>query len=258
MPGPIEAVSVCVGYGDFLRAVAPFNRPLLDRWVVVTTPDDEETKKVCRDHSIECVVTKDFDLDPPFAKAQGINRGLGMLRGDGWLLHIDSDICLPFDTRQCLEDAQLRKGAIHGALRMNVVGWDQWCKVKEQGLYSREGGWLVEFQKRPGLGIGGLPAGPQTGWLPVGYFQMWSGNETLTWGFPKKFYPETHGNAARTDVQFASQWDRRDRVLIPELVVFHLESEAGPMGINWKGRKSKRFEPPGNKPAMSAGHKYPC
>ena len=41
--------------------------------------------------------------------------------------------------------------------------------------------------------------------------------------------------AARTDVQFALLWDRRDRVLIPELVVFHLEPEAAPMGANWNG-----------------------
>ena len=243
----IEAVSVSVGYGDILAEVAPVNRPLLDRWVVVTTPEDEETQGVCRRHSIECVITRDFDIDPPFAKAHGINRGLQMLRGDGLLLHLDGDIALPFDFRQCVEDAQLRPGTINGCLRLNVVGAEAWDALKEQGLYAREGGWLVEYANRAGRPtVGGLPAGQETSFVPVGYFQLWFGNETLSWKFPRKFYPTCHNSAARTDVQFGCLWDRRDRVLIPELVVFHLESEPARMGANWKGRTTKRFR--GEKP----------
>lgn len=244
---PIEAITVCAridgkpSYADILREVAPYNRALLSRWIVVTTPDDDATKKVCRDHSIECVLTRDFDLSPPFAKAAGINRGLQLCRGDGWLMHLDSDICLPFDFHQCLESAQVRRGAIHGCLRLNVVGSDQWDRVKVQGLYAREGGWLVEFQQRPGLGVGGQPAGQETGYVPIGFFQLWHGSETLSWTFPRKIYPSRHGTAARTDVQFACLWDRRDRVMIPELVVFHLESEHAAMGANWNGRTTRPF-----------------
>jgi hypothetical protein len=236
-----EAVTTCVGYADLLREVAPHNRALLDRWIIVTTPEDDATKAVCRAHSIECLTTRDFDREKPFSKAHGINRGLQLLRGDGWLMHLDADICLPFDFHQCLESAQLRKGTINGALRLNVVGYQQWDRVKAQGLYARENGWLVEFQNRNGCGVGGIPAGRESAYAPIGYFQLWSGDESLTWKFPRKFYPELHGGAARTDVAFALQWDRRDRLLIPELVVFHLESEPSHMGKNWGGRKSKPF-----------------
>jgi hypothetical protein len=89
--------------------------------------------------------------------------------------------------------------------------------------------------------MGGRPAGMGIGWAPVGFFQLWHGSHTLAWTFPKRRYPETHGNAARTDVQFALQWDRRHRILLPEVVVFHLESEASEMGKNWNGRKSRLF-----------------
>ena len=38
----LEAVTVCVGYADFLGVVAEANRHLFDRWVIVTTPGDNE------------------------------------------------------------------------------------------------------------------------------------------------------------------------------------------------------------------------
>lgn len=242
----IEAVTVSVGYGDLLAAVAPSNRPHFDRWVVVTAADDEETRAVCRQHSIECLLTEEFHREggDSFCKARGINKGLDHLRGDGWLLHLDADICLPYDLDACLHDAHLQPECIHGCDRLNVTGWDAWQTVKQQGLYSREQGWLAE-KRRPGTWVGGQPAGNGVGWSPIGFFQMWHGSHTLTWGFPKKRYPEAHGNAARTDVQFALQWDRKHRTFIPELLVFHLESEASRMGANWNGRTTKRFGPLG-------------
>ncbi len=238
----IEAVTVCVDYGDFLRAVAPFNRPLLDRWIVVTRASDQETREVCRNYSIECLLTEDFDLDGGFSKSHGINRGLEQLQGDGWLMHLDADVAMPFDTRQCLENAHLQSDCIYGCNRLNVTGWEAWQRVQRQGLHSREHGWLVEM-RRPDTWVGGVPAGPYTGYAPIGFLQLWSGKESLSWRFPRKMYPTRHGNAARTDCQFAMLWDRRKRHLIPELVVFHLESEDAKMGANWKGRKTQRFGP---------------
>ncbi len=45
-------------------------------------------------------------------------------------------------------------------------------------------------------------------------------------------------------MQFGLLWDRRKRALLPEAVAVHLESEAAPMGVNWCGRRSRRFGPP--------------
>lgn len=239
----LECVTVCAHYGDFLREVAPFNRPLLDRWIVVTEPGDEETKRVCRDHSIECIVTEDMRRDGGFAKARGINRGLDQLEGDGFLMHLDGDIALPLDFRECLAKAELQKDCIYGCDRLCVTGWDNWMAVKAQGLFSRQHGWLVE-KNRPGTWVGGVPVGNYHGWAPLGFMQIWGGRETLSWGFPRKRYSERHLDAARTDIQFSLLWDRVKRVFIPELVVFHLESEDAHMGINWEGRRSQRFGPP--------------
>lgn len=244
----IEAVSVCVNYSDYLREVAPHNRRLLDRWIVVTKPSDEETKKVCSDHSIECVLCDEFERDgADFAKARGINVGLRQLTGDGWLLHLDADICLPTDFGECLDDAHLIEGNLYGCLRLCVPGPDIWDAVQKQGLYSRKMGWLTEYRERPaGCYVGGVPGGIGPGghgYCPIGFFQMWKGSETLTWGHAKKWYPIRHGGACRTDTQFAQLWDRRHRILIPELLVFHLEhpNTKDMMGQNWKGRKTPPF-----------------
>ena len=66
--------------------------------MVVTRESDTETREVCRDHSIECLLTEDMHRQQgEFHKAKGINRGLSQLQGNDWLLHFDADIVLPFD-----------------------------------------------------------------------------------------------------------------------------------------------------------------
>ena len=84
----------------------------------------------------------------------------------------------------------------------------------------------------------GVRVTPQAhgGWLPIGFFQMWNAaSGRLT-------YPDQHSDAARTDMQFAAQWPRNKRGMIPEIIAYHLESESGaPMGANWNGRMTPRF-----------------
>lgn len=42
----------------------------------------------------------------------------------------------------------------------------------------------------------------------------------------------------------AAQWPRRNRVLLPDVVVYHLDSEpTHKIGTNWRGRKSRPFGP---------------
>lgn len=245
----IEAVTVCVNYGDFLAAVAPHNRPLLDRWVIVADQADEETRAVCRRFSLEYLPIDEFKTDGPFSKGRGINRGLDQLRGDGWCLHLDADIALPADMRQCLDDAQLNEACLYGCDRLNVVGYPAWQTVQAGGLLARRNGFLVN-KGQAHTRIGGQVADVGVGYVPIGFFQLWHGSRSHSSLPPRRRYPMVQGTAARTDVQFGLHWDRRDRVLLPELLVFHLESEEAGMGTNWKGRKTARFGPaprPGKK-----------
>jgi hypothetical protein len=76
------------------------------------------------------------------------------------------------------------------------------------------------------------------GYLPLGFYQMWSPSVSGI-----RTYPEEHTSAGRGDTLFAEQWPRSKRALIPEVVAYHLESEDASMALNWNGRVSAPFTP---------------
>jgi hypothetical protein len=54
-------------------------------------------------------------------------------------------------------------------------------------LDSRRNGWLTEFRDRmAGSYVGGIPGGIGFGYAPIGFFQLWWGAETLSWGSARK------------------------------------------------------------------------
>lgn len=255
----IEAVTVCVGYADFLAHTIPYNQSHFDRWVIVTSPQDRETQEVCRRHSMECIVTKEFyKFGNKFNKGAGINKGLAQLSHDGWIVHLDADIILPRHYRRALEAAQIddRRDAIYGADRLMVKSYADWKALEKSGYLH---GWpqhgfhnlvrpspqIADWPRQ--LRIGDRWADWRHGWCPIGYYQQWHGDNVIGYGVHNKPYPTAHNGAERTDVQFALQWDRNDRIIIPEFVVIHLESEPAKLGANWKGRTTARFEAPQKK-----------
>ena len=127
----IEVVQVCVGYADFLAATLPENLPLVDDLVVVTSPDDEETRAVCRKHSVHHVLSDDHQRDGPFNKARMIQRAFDQLRGKDWILHLDADIVLPRKFRQFIDWAHPDERTIYGADRCNLSGFDEWAQLKQ-------------------------------------------------------------------------------------------------------------------------------
>lgn len=253
---PISAVTVCVGYGDFLRASAPWNRHQFDKWVVVTSQDDKETRDVCRLNRITCLVTDDHTRDGSFSKGRAIERGLQHLPLDSWVLHVDADVVLPLSFRHELSRAHLKPETIYGADRIMLHSWDQWQKFQLTGwLQQTNAGALHSLAPPRGYQIGARWIGPD-GHVPIGFFQLWhrKGGEEEVAGARVKPYPSGHGSACREDVQHGLQWDRRQRELLAELFVVHLESEQCKTGANWKGRTTKRFGPekcPPPKPPVS-------
>jgi hypothetical protein len=242
----IEAVTVCVGYADFLRETIPFNLPHVDRWLIVTDNTDAATREVCRQHNLEFLATDDFYRGgAKFDKARGIDRGMHLLAHDDWVLHLDADIVLPPHARQTLRSAGLDPGTIYGADRVMVKGWERWQKLQASGFlqrYSRSHHFNVCFPG--GFDIGARWADVHQGYVPIGFFQLFHSDATIYRGIRTRRYSNyTHSDAARTDVQFALQWDRERRALVPELVVLHLESEDAGIGANWSGRTTRPFGP---------------
>lgn len=244
----IEAVTVCAkgrgkdrSYADIFAETLPINRAIVDRLLVVTDPTDVQTLDLCHQHNCEAIVTEEHWRDgDDFNKGRIVERGLALLEHADWLLHLDSDIALPSDFRESLDDADLDPRVIYGADRLMVVGADQWDRLRSRGSSSRA--WHC-YQSTLGLPVGARWTDVRFGYVPIGYFQLWHRSADHRKGIRLRRYPDKHQDAARADVQFALQWDRRHRQLIPELYVAHLESEPSATGTNWKGRRTRPFRP---------------
>lgn len=262
----LEAVTVCVGYADFLMATAPWNAGLFDRWLIVTTPDDEKTRWVCNKFNLEVLLCEDgsrhvreghgYKGITGFNKGRMIERALQQTSNVGWRLHIDADIAVPHRFRHILNVAELKKDHIYGCDRANIRGFDNWKKLVASG-YLQGGSWSYHCQKQFPKGIesdvGDRWVHPHMGYVPCGFFQLFHSSQDEWRGIRVKPYPQAHSSAARTDIQFGLKWDRWQRSLIPELIVVHLESEKVPKGANWNGRTTKWFGPEWKWPSQKPG-----
>jgi hypothetical protein len=237
----LEAITVCVNYADFLEEVLPHNLPHLDRLVVVTSHQDRATRELCRKWSVECIPTDAFfEKGEAFNKGHAINVGLGALRQRGWILQLDADVALPVTFRNMLAKSGLRRDCIYGVERCSVVGWRGWRRLQAEWHRTPQFSYHYLVASPAETPMGAQVVHKQFGWVPIGFFQMWHSEYMHQQDIR---YPDTEGNAENVDVQWALRWPRRQRLLLPTVRVFHLESEGAPMGANWNGRVTKLFGP---------------
>ncbi len=243
----LEGITVSVGYADFLSDTLQRNISLFDKFLVVTAPDDSQTQRLCHHLSVPCLLTNDFTRDgQPFNKGRAIQRAFNNIEGREWILHLDADIVLPPRLRTYLAAADLDQEKIYGCDRMMVPSWDAWQRI-QQGGYVQQGShaYILPHEKYP---IGARWASPTDGYVPIGFFQLFhrEGIFKKGTGIFKRPYVSHHGDASRADVQFGLQWDRRQRELLPELLVWHLGTpiQVNNVGLNWKGRVSGPWGPP--------------
>lgn len=243
----IEAVTVCVGYADFLAESVKYNAGLLDRLIVITEEADLATREVCRRHSLQVLLSEDHRRGDTgdrgnFNKGRLVERGLQHLSADGWRLHLDADVVLPNKFRHLLNAAHLDTRFIYGCDRVMVKSFEQWRKLLHSGWLAHD--YHCRVSPPPGFAIGTRWAHHDVGYVPIGFFQLWHSDADQFRGTRTRPYPAHHNDACRTDVQHALQWDRRRRELLAELLVVHLESEASKHGANWRGRTTKHFGQP--------------
>lgn len=232
----VECVIVCVNYSDFLAHTLPHNKQYFNKIVVVTDCHDFRTKKLCDFYNVHCIQTDVFYSNgDKFNKAKGINKGLEVLDKDAWIVHLDADIWLPSLTRSILENACLREDHVYGIDRMMCPSYNHWIDFLENPRLTHTA-WVYVYPTLFEIGIR-VALYKSEGYIPIGFFQMWNPCGS---GIYK--YPDQHDGAARTDMQFAKLFPRRNRGFIPELVAIHLESEKqDEMGANWEGRKTPPF-----------------
>ena len=230
----LEGIIVSVDYADMLAETLPLNKHVFDQIVVVTSPEDLETQRVCRYHGVRHIQTDAFRARwGEFHKARGINAGLKVLGMDDWVVHMDADIVLPPTTRRLIERADLHRWMLYGADRFQVQGSEAWRAHQALPPLQQDNYHVV---------LDAFPIAPRFsgermgGYAPPGYFQLWNPSASKVYR-----YPDEHDGAQKTDVLFTAKWSRSNRQLLAEFVVYHLESEPAAQGTNWGGRVTKRF-----------------
>lgn len=247
----LQALTVSVNYSDFLIHTLQENHFLFDKWIIVTSPSDRDTQKLCKLYSnVVCISTNLFYANGArFNKYAGINEGLKYIDDDAWVLFIDSDICLHKETRRVLENIPLNNNCIYGIDRLNCVGEEQWFSFKKRrdlvvdnwlltNAFMTWGSRLVHYY---GYENGN---GKFAGWNPLGYFQLCHRSSFSS-------YPMKEDGADHCDLLFARQYTRENRVHIPELMAIHLESKFIHKGVNWYGRISIPFNSKDKSPSLS-------
>ena len=257
----VECVVICVNYGDFLAWTLPTDKQNFNKVVVVTTPEDVRTQKLCEYWHIQCIQTNVFTSDgSKFNKGLGINEGLKALDGDGWVVHKDADIFLPPLFRNTIEKMELDPEGIYHIDRLMCPDFQSWIEFYCAPKIVQEANIYVHLRPFPmGVRISKHEYG---GWTPIGYFQMWNQ------GKKKLIYPKQHGDAGRSDVLFTTDnFKRPHRHMLAEMVVVHLETpipSGTQMGANWFGRKTPPFGPVENtlptevKALPPSGIQYSC
>lgn len=236
----IEAITVCVNYSDFLAATLPINRRQFDHILVITDLSDKDTQQVCRREKVECLSMPLVAAGAGvFSKSRAINCGLLHLGADrsiaGWMCVLDADIVLPLYFRAMIERMwqHLDDGCVYGIDRLMCRSYESWCKYIDR-LRHPDSHFVTAEDFPVGKRYSYFGEG---GWAPMGYFQLWQPQ-----GSKIRSYSENN-DMSLSDLKFAQQWPRSKRVLLPEIVAVHLESEPAAFGTNWKGRKTLPFGP---------------
>ena len=232
----LSAITVCVNYSDFLCWALPFNRFLFDEWIIVSD-GDPKIKQMCSVYGATYVEANIWE-EGKLLKYKAINEGIQKLKHKDWILFLDADIILPHVTKRVLQELKLDKNNLYGIDRCNILGLESWIDyVNNPDLIQNN--WLMDLSKKEVgsrichyYGTEDIPG--FTGWKPLGFFQLAHYSKA-------KHYPMECTGADHCDIVFANKWERSARVLIPEIVAIHIESENSTWGINWKGRKSAPF-----------------
>jgi glycosyltransferase involved in cell wall biosynthesis len=228
----LECVVTCVGFDDFLDVCLGVNHSHVDTLIVVTDHNDKKTQQVAAKHGCICVQSDLFKKNGRnFNKGAAINAGFSRFQYHGWRMHLDADILLPDSFRRILfNHTDLDRSCIYGADRTDVHGMDELKKVRRKRHEQPQFAWGFFIESFFDRALSPRYMDPLRGYVPIGYFQLWHASA-------QKAYPYSLGTASHDDVQFAEQWSRIHRRLLPNLTVGHLVQQAPKLAENWDGHR---------------------
>lgn len=208
----INAITVCVGYDDFLRLTLPRTLLHVDKLMVVTTASDVRTQELVDKYDrAECFITDAFYRGgASFNKGWAMEEGFDALGRDGWILILDADIVLP----ATMPTWNLEPGKMYTPPRR---------------IMSKVDG-LIET---PVVDMATLPLRQESG--NFGYFQLFHAGDPAIAQLP--WYETTWVHAGGADSVFEKRWMKTNKLRLP-FEVIHL----GDPDQNWFGRVRPRLD----------------
>ena len=205
----MNAITICVGYDDFLRHTLPRMQSHFESVTVVTSLDDNRTISVggaC--HANVRRTDAFYAAGAVFNKGAALDEALRGING-GWVCVLDADIYLP----STMDLAVISRGALYSPFRRlmerpgTIPPDDQWGKLDPGPEYTNN-----EY---------------------AGYFHLFHLDDIG----PPPWYEENIWRTAQgCDSMFTNRW-RFPKLRLP-FEVLHL----GTPVVNWKGRVSPQWE----------------
>lgn len=215
----LTTIIACVAYSDFLRITLTAAKKASDCLCVVTSPQDINTIKLCKQTGTACLVTSVWrENGAVFNKGGALNEAIAhvaQLTPIDWLLLLDADTCLPMNARAQLEKQALNPTHLYTVRRRMCLTQQMWQTHVVPGKIDE-----IEFSAQ------------HSTIAHEGYFQLWN----------QKTHPITipsSMDAAKYDRKVAYMWHEAQRHVIPptDLFVVHL----GQKQLNWRGRRTARW-----------------
>lgn len=200
----MRALTVCVGFSDYLSVTLPKNRHNWSEVMIVTTPADTETIRVAKACRARLHLTDVFHADgAKFNKFAAIEEALDSFGRHGWIALVDADVIWPE-----VVPTKFEEGNLYGPIRR--LWTDERTPIPDESRW------------------GGLHHGRTDCF--EGFTQIFHADDSVLGKQP--WHRIDLPDAGAGDGYFADKWPQSRRVRT-EWDVLHI----GESRIHWEGRK---------------------
>lgn len=205
----LELITGCVNtdkikYSKFLEITLPLNKSQFDNILIVTTPLDLETQRVCRENDVDYFCTdKFFENGSKFDNNKAISAALHKLKYKDWVISTSPDMIYPDDFRERLRLGELGENNMYGTSRAFIPTIDEYLD------YVSGRKTLNDFEQIVGWGCG--------------FCQIFNLNSPKLKGIPLEETLPSNGQAVESDIWFLRRFhpDVRDVGKL-DIILIHL------------------------------------
>jgi len=224
----IVPVVTCVNMSDFLHVSLKHNRRFFKDYIVLTSPEDFKTKRLCELNNVRVIEFSSFFKDGArFNKSGGINWAQKIVHGEyknSWILLMDADIVLNRDFLDVTKDIKLDMEEELKPKYSRMTPSSSRRRKDSSILYGID---RYDISKNDDLFKKSLPISQKYEVEHAGYFQLYYNK--------LKYYPIFSENASLCDMEFLDLFSCKKML---DSCVFHL----GEKELHWNGRNCSEWK----------------